>query len=113
MCRNEAYFVSFSIETLLLKFLDLNHKRRARSDLKGLYQWIVSYENGDTNFCSKSDYRSAILKMRRYFNLAFKVCLERGAITQESYCRFEELCQLINSSEEIYDLYCGLKCIEI
>lgn len=109
MQRNEAYFDSYKIEIFLLGALSPNQRVKARRDLKGLYQWIVFYENGNQGFSTSSDYWNGIEKMKTYFELSIENLYYRESSIEENYNRLIELVELIKSSECVLNLYLDLK----
>ena len=104
MIRNETYFDSYRIEAFLLNALGSNPSLKARKELKGFYQWLVSYENGNTYICTPSEYRKGIESLLGYFGDAIDRLSKKKPLVAENARRLKESMAYIGSSEGILSL---------
>tara|TARA_R110000796_G_scaffold9557_1_gene32476 strand:+ start:35314 stop:35670 length:357 start_codon:yes stop_codon:yes gene_type:complete len=114
MIQNEVYNVSYRIERFLLNALgsysSSTPSLNTRKELKGLYQFLVFYEDrGSAPMCKPSDYRNYVERFKRYFEQAIDKLSKTNSSVAKNAFYLKDSILYIESSKGFLDLYEELK----
>lgn len=107
----EAYKKSMEIESFLRRVLKVKVGTRAQNDLKGCYESIVHYDEGN-GLITPSQHKKQVQRLLKYFEKAMDVLAKKNVAKQMLVDQLKMRMQYMHNASDIWYLYDKMRNLE-